>query len=89
MLRLGTIVQDLYGGKVTGTYIVSNIPSAKGLKKALLSIDGYGIANGFFNTLEELEIILNQSDDWNILDLNIRDIVNERLKLMGVEYDEQ
>lgn len=79
-IKKGTVVQDWYGKEIMGTYVVSIIPLGNllGDKWALVSLNGQGVANGYRDSLEELEKSLNNSGTWKTLDVNLEELIEEK-----------
>ncbi|MGE8207727.1 hypothetical protein ACQKP0_24975 [Heyndrickxia sp. NPDC080065] len=57
IFKIGDIVEDRVKGELLGRYLVSRIHfgSMIGTKFFLMSLTGVGVANGYHNSLEELE----------------------------------
>ncbi|KEF40133.1 hypothetical protein M670_00149 [Schinkia azotoformans MEV2011] len=55
--KIGNIVEDRMNGELLGRYLVAklNLGSMIGNKFALISLTGTGVANGYHDSLEELE----------------------------------
>ena len=55
--KIGDIIEDQLKGELLGTYLVTKLHpgSLIGTKYFLLSLTGYGVADSYHNSLEELE----------------------------------
>lgn len=56
-LKLGDILEDFYGNTSMGKYLVAKLYFGEmfGYKYALVSLNGEGVANGFHDSLQELQ----------------------------------
>lgn len=78
---LGSVIQDWYKGSLIGTYKVTLIPlgSMLGNKYALVNIDGSGLANGYFNSLEELKERISREKSWRIFNIDLELLINQHI----------
>jgi hypothetical protein len=91
-LQLGSIVEDKLNDKLLGRYLVARLHLGLtiGNKFALISLTGTGVANGYHNSLEELEkatfsdsmVIVENYDDLQKEVESLRESTNEIKKIL-------
>ncbi len=80
-IRLGSIIQDWHEGSLVGTYKVTLVPlgSMLGNKYALVNIDGNGLANGYFNSLEELKERISKEKSWRVFNIDLELLITQHI----------
>jgi len=82
-IRLGSIVQDWHEGSLVGTYTVTLVPlgSMLGSKYALVNVNGDGLVNGYFNSLDELEKMISQEQSWKVFNIDLEKLITYHIEL--------
>lgn len=82
-IRLGLIIQDWYKGSLVGTYIVTLVPlgGRSGSKYALVNVNGDGLVNGYFNSLDELEKMISQEQSWKVFNIDLEKLITYHIEL--------
>lgn len=77
MVNKGTVIEDWHGNELLGIYVVSMIPLGDlfGSKYALLSLDGNGLANGYFDSLKELTEAIEKDDAYRVTSIRLPQLI--------------
>jgi len=82
-IRLGSIIQDWHEDSLVGTYVVTLVPlgGMTGSKYALVNVNGDGLVNGYFNSLDELEKMISQEQSWKVFNIDLEKLITYHIEL--------
>jgi len=82
-IRLGSIIQDWHEGSLVGTYNVTLVPlgGMLGSKYALVNVNGDGLVNGYFNSLDELEEMISEEQSWKVFNIDLEKLITHHIEL--------